>query len=134
MEPSSLLLYSGIAFIVLAYPAVLLIGYLSKGKQPKGPSAKTNYCADDTTENNNDNNKNNIIIKNNPNNPPTNSAEGDSTTQREKPKYPRINDGGGWKCACEEGGIFLPQSLMKSIGGPSAAFKLGAGSCYHKQV
>ena len=38
-----------------------------------------------------------------------------------------------WKCACEGGGIFLPQSLMRSLGGPTAAIKLGAGSCYHKQ-
>lgn len=40
----------------------------------------------------------------------------------------------GWKCACEGGGIFLPQSLMKNLGGPGAALRLGTGSCYHKQT
>ena len=43
---------------------------------------------------------------------------------------------GGWKCVCEGGGIglFLPPSLMKSMGGPGAAMRLGAGGCYHKQM
>lgn len=40
----------------------------------------------------------------------------------------------GWKCACEGGGIFLPASLMKNLAGPGAALRLGAGSCYHKQM
>lgn len=40
----------------------------------------------------------------------------------------------GWKCACEGGGIFLPPSLMKNLGGPGAALRLGTGSCYHKQM
>ena len=43
------------------------------------------------------------------------------------------NDG-GWKCACEGGGIFLPPSLMRSVGGPSAFMRAGTGSCYHKQM
>jgi hypothetical protein len=41
---------------------------------------------------------------------------------------------GGWKCACEGGGIFLPPSLMRSVGGPSAFMRAGAGNCYHKQM
>ena len=45
------------------------------------------------------------------------------------------NDGGGWKCACDEGGsIFLPKSLQRSVGGPSAFLKAGTGNCYHKQM
>ena len=43
------------------------------------------------------------------------------------------NDG-GWKCACEGGGIFLPPSMMRSVGGPSAFMRAGAGNCYHKQM
>jgi hypothetical protein len=44
------------------------------------------------------------------------------------------NNNSGWKCACEGGGIFLPPSLMRNLGGPGAALRLGAGSCYHKQI
>jgi hypothetical protein len=39
-----------------------------------------------------------------------------------------------WKCVCEGGGIFLPPSLMKNLGGPGAALRLGTGKCYHKQT
>jgi hypothetical protein len=40
-----------------------------------------------------------------------------------------------WKCACEGNGmLFLPQSLMKSLGGPGAVMRMGAGGCYHKQM
>lgn len=47
----------------------------------------------------------------------------------------RRDDDGGWKCACEEGGgLLLPQSMMKSICGPRAAFSLSTGGCYHKQL
>lgn len=49
-------------------------------------------------------------------------------------KQEAANDGGGWKCACEGGGIFLPPSLMRSVGGPSAFMRAGAGNCYHKQM
>ena len=45
-----------------------------------------------------------------------------------------IANDGGWKCACEGGGIFLPPSLMRSVGGPSAFMRAGAGNCYHKQM
>mmetsp|Transcript_13910 Transcript_13910/g.20812 ORF Transcript_13910/g.20812 Transcript_13910/m.20812 type:complete len:107 (-) Transcript_13910:110-430(-) len=48
-------------------------------------------------------------------------------------KQEAANDG-GWKCACEGGGIFLPPSLMRSVGGPSAFMRAGAGNCYHKQM
>lgn len=48
-------------------------------------------------------------------------------------KQDASNDG-GWKCACEGGGIFLPPSLMRSVGGPSAFMRAGAGNCYHKQM
>ncbi len=44
------------------------------------------------------------------------------------------NEGGGWKCACEGGGIFLPPSMMRSVGGPGAFMRAGAGNCYHKQM
>lgn len=54
--------------------------------------------------------------------------------RRDTKKSSNDNSGGGWRCACEGGGIFLPASMMKSIGGPSAAFRLGAGGCYHKQM
>ena len=40
----------------------------------------------------------------------------------------------GWKCACEGGCLFLPPNLMRTLGGPSAALRLGAGGCYHKQM
>lgn len=47
----------------------------------------------------------------------------------------RINSGSdGWKCACDGGGLFLPPNLMRSLGGPGAALRLGAGGCYHKQL
>lgn len=45
-----------------------------------------------------------------------------------------VNEGGGWKCACEGGGIFLPPSLQRSVGGASAFLKAGTGNCYHKQM
>lgn len=48
-------------------------------------------------------------------------------------KQDATNDG-GWKCACEGGGIFLPPSLMRSVGGPSAFMRAGTGNCYHKQM
>ena len=41
-----------------------------------------------------------------------------------------FNTGGGWQCACEGGGIFLPPSLQ----GPAAMLRLGTGGCYHKQA
>jgi hypothetical protein len=44
------------------------------------------------------------------------------------------NNGTNWKCVCEEGGLFLPPSLMRSLSGPAAVFKMGAGGCYHKQM
>ena len=44
------------------------------------------------------------------------------------------NDGVGWQCVCEGGGIFLPPSLQRSVGGPSAFLKAGTGNCYHKQM
>mmetsp|Transcript_7168 Transcript_7168/g.15474 ORF Transcript_7168/g.15474 Transcript_7168/m.15474 type:complete len:155 (-) Transcript_7168:916-1380(-) len=46
-----------------------------------------------------------------------------------------INSGSdGWKCACDGGGLFLPPNLMRSLRGPGAALRLGAGGCYHKQL
>ena len=47
-----------------------------------------------------------------------------------------VNDDGGWKCACEEGGmgLFLPASMRASLGGPAAVLRMGAGGCYHKQM
>jgi hypothetical protein len=37
-----------------------------------------------------------------------------------------------WQCACE-GGIFLPNSMLKSFNGVEAVFKMGSGQCYHKK-
>mmetsp|Transcript_8198 Transcript_8198/g.20155 ORF Transcript_8198/g.20155 Transcript_8198/m.20155 type:complete len:128 (-) Transcript_8198:345-728(-) len=68
------------------------------------------------------------------NNPPVETII-DTSQAGETPKDKNHFDNGrGWRCACEGGGIFLPQSLMKSIAGPSAAMRLGAGGCYHKQM
>ena len=39
-----------------------------------------------------------------------------------------------WKCACEDGGSFLPPSLVRSVGGPSAFIRAGVGNCYHKKM
>ena len=134
MELSSLLLYSGIAVIAIAYPAFLLVNYLVKGNLSEGPSVETNGgdATSATNKENDGNNKNNVI--NNSSNPPTCSPVDSDSEQRKKAKSLRNNDSRGWQCACEGGGIFLPQSLMKSIGGPVAAFGLGAGGCYHKQM
>jgi hypothetical protein len=38
-----------------------------------------------------------------------------------------------WRCSCE-GGLFLPNNLLKSFGGAEAVFRMGSGDCYHKQV
>jgi hypothetical protein len=38
-----------------------------------------------------------------------------------------------WQCACE-GGIFLPNSILKSFSGAEAVFKMGSGQCYHKKI
>ena len=38
-----------------------------------------------------------------------------------------------WQCACE-GGIFLPNSILKSFSGAEAVFKMGSGQCYHKKL
>ncbi len=60
----------------------------------------------------------------------------DEREQNDQIKPSGKDTGGGWKCACEGGGIglFLPQSMMNSIGGPGAALRLGVGGCYHKQM
>ncbi|GKY90691.1 hypothetical protein MPSEU_000042500 [Mayamaea pseudoterrestris] len=34
-----------------------------------------------------------------------------------------------WKCVCENGGSFLPASML----GPMAVMRMGTGQCYHKQ-
>ena len=60
-----------------------------------------------------------------------NEVKGKSTGDSSKQEA--ANDG-GWKCACEGGGIFLPPSLMRSVGGPSAFMLAGACNCYHKQM
>ena len=63
--------------------------------------------------------------------------EGDSDTKnnniptkKDDAKPFNFNTGGGWQCACEGGGIFLPPSLQ----GPAAMLRLGTGGCYHKQA
>jgi hypothetical protein len=64
-------------------------------------------------------------------------AIADTTTKEEEKNESSVTNNtnaAGWKCACEGGGLFLPPSLMKSIGGPAAMFKVGAGSCYHKDM
>lgn len=55
-----------------------------------------------------------------------------SNDESNEPKGSKSNN--TWKCACEGGGIFLPPSLMKNLGGPGAALRLGTGICYHKQM
>lgn len=51
-------------------------------------------------------------------------------TKKDDAKPFNFNTGGGWQCACEGGGIFLPPSLQ----GPAAMLRLGTGGCYHKQA
>lgn len=67
-----------------------------------------------------------------------NSNSGETLTQNNSKSNKNDNNNSssssGWKCACEGGGIFLPPSLMKNLGGPGAAIRLGTGSCYHKQM
>ena len=62
------------------------------------------------------------------------------SNESEKQDQPNTNDyentrNGRWKCVCEGGGLglFLPPSMMKSMGGPGAAIRLGTGGCFHKQ-
>ncbi len=66
------------------------------------------------------------------NDPIATEERGRSKDNREKSSINAGND--GWKCACEGGGLFLPPNLMRSLGGPGAALRLGAGGCYHKQL
>ena len=63
-----------------------------------------------------------------------NSKSDDPTANTNSAEDEDIGNNTGWKCACEGGGIFLPPSLMKNLGGPGAALRLGTGSCYHKQM
>lgn len=64
--------------------------------------------------------------------PNKNTTRTEVESSESKPKIKEINP--RWKCACEGGGIFLPPSLMKNLAGTSAALRMGAGSCYHKEM
>jgi len=51
----------------------------------------------------------------------------------EIPPEDMTNGNSSWRCACE-GGLFLPNTLLKSLGGAQAVFRMGSGQCYHKQM
>lgn len=128
------------ALVVLAYPFFRL---LAKGKLPLSsrstPDAGGDVIAREEDEGASDDGSeavNGINVKSNrfKNQSVTISNEGDKQDQPNTNNYENARNG-GWKCVCEGGGLglFLPPSMMKSMGGPGAAMRLGAGGCYHKQ-
>ena len=141
----SLFTYWGIALILLAYPAFVFIqSFLVK--QRRRPSL--GRYSESAKENDSDGNESapskeqetvsssssssTDAISISPTKLVNSNTNNDSIRQpNSKTAQPRSN---GWQCACEGGGIFLPQSLMKSIGGPAAALRMGRGECYHKQM
>lgn len=121
-----LLCYASIAFLVFAYPGFILVKYYySVGREPTSDEQSKSSSSSSSTD---------ISVTAIPRNSKTSSGnEIKNGLVREK-AINNNNNPRGWKCACETGGIFLPQSLMKSIGGPAAAFKMGSGGCYHKEM
>ena len=142
----SLFTYWGIALILLAYPAFVFIqSFLVKRRRRPSPgryseSAKENDSngnesapnkEQETVSSSSSSNTDAISIS------PTklvNSNTNNDSIRQPKAKTSQPTRSNGWQCACEGGGIFLPQSLMKSIGGPAAALRMGRGECYHKQM
>ncbi len=72
----------------------------------------------------------NVDVDKTTNNEGVGEKKGDNNLKQQQ----EATNDGGWKCACEGGGIFLPPSMMRSVGGPSAFMRAGAGNCYHKQM
>ena len=105
MEPASSLCWY-VGYIAMALAALIIVLYLVREKlNSRGPKKDK----DTTTKN--------VPIK--------------KETEEAKSKSSSNNNyNSGWKCACEGGGIFLPQSLA----GPVAMMRMGAGGCYHKQM
>ena len=102
MEPASSLRWY-VGFIAMALAALIIVLYQVREKlNSRGPKKDK----DTTTKN---------VLK--------------KETEEAKSKS-SSNNNSGWKCACEGGGIFLPQSLA----GPVAMMRMGAGGCYHKQM
>jgi hypothetical protein len=128
MELSSLQFYLGIALIAITYPSYLLAVYLVKEHQSAAPGEinPDGTIAEDNGKTNENTNNGNPAR-------PSINAKKDST-QRNREDSVEKRDNNRWQCACEGGGIFLPASMMKSLCGPSAAMRLGAGGCYHKQM
>jgi len=131
METLSPLLYVTIAVVTLIALALLLADSLLLFGEPeeprkRKPSVDMATGKKPTLTRPKDENE---LIFNNVGNNSTYSDPG--SLEKSPDKGERV---GGWKCACEGGGLFLPPSMMKSICGPSAAFSLSAGRCYHKQM
>jgi hypothetical protein len=49
---------------------------------------------------------------------------------KESPATPLEGDS-QWRCVCETS--FLPKSMLQSLGGAEAAFRMSTGQCYHKR-
>lgn len=53
-----------------------------------------------------------------------------TTTNDDEPEIIPKSESNNWRCVCENGGSFLPASLV----GPVAVLRMGSGQCYHKQT
>ena len=119
--------YLGVALIFLFVLSFLVKGRPSLDERSESAKAKSDGDASAPKQEQEVN-----AISNPPTANKVNVDDDSVKPKSETPQQPRSNN--NWQCACEGGGIFLPQSLMKSIGGPAAALRMGRGECYHKQM
>ena len=131
------LIYWSLAFIAIAYPVSRCI--LAKGKLPSSRSSEAvDVIARGGEEGGVRAATINIYAETNrfPNQTATTINNESDRSRQDQTNIIENDIKGGWKCACETGGIglFLPPSMLKSMGGAGAALRLGAGGCYHKQM
>ncbi|KAL3763604.1 hypothetical protein ACHAWU_000148 [Discostella pseudostelligera] len=132
------LIYWSLAFIAIAYPVsryVLAKGKLLSLSSQSSKAADVNVFAREREEGG----RSRAAIVNVESNPFPNQTTTPITNESDRKDQTNnvdTDNKGGWKCACETGGIglFLPPSMLKSMGGAGAALRLGAGGCYHKQM